>query len=121
MCCDLISDDLGCSVNAISILDDACSGKQQCEYLVPQTELYNARCTQDLISELSLHLQAEYTCIQGIFKLSLFKLSCFVMDIFISHKSNAVSACVWKVLRSGPPPLWCSSRFCTWPCSVLGL
>ena len=34
---------------------------------------------------------------------------------------NTVSACFWEVFRSGPPPLWCTARFCTRPGSILGL
>ena len=59
----MLSVNLGCSVDAIHILDDTCSGRRECEYVVPQPALYAVRCTQDYTSDSSLHLQAAYTCI----------------------------------------------------------
>ena len=60
-----VSGDLGCSINALPFLDIACSGKNECQYISPQPDLYDARCTQDAAADSSLYLQTDYTCIEG--------------------------------------------------------
>ena len=57
-----ITGDLGCSIDAISYLDEACSEQSQCEYYVGNKELANTKpCESDAYPYLLL----DYTCIEG--------------------------------------------------------
>ena len=57
-----IAVELGCSTDAISFLDEACSGKAACEYKVPGDDLYATQpCSKDYASYLEVH----YQCIKG--------------------------------------------------------
>ena len=61
----MISDDMGCSVDALSYLDKECSGKTSCEYVSPGLDLYEIRCTKDFASRSFLYLETDYDCIEG--------------------------------------------------------
>ncbi len=52
---------MGCSVDAAPYLDDKCSGKQTCEYTVPDKKLLKTKPCQYFES----YLEIDYTCIKG--------------------------------------------------------
>ena len=53
---------LGCQTNVIHIVDDVCSGKQQCDLQVSASELV---ATKPCIEGLKLYLEASYKCEKG--------------------------------------------------------
>ena len=54
---------MGCSLDATSILDNACSGKSACEYYVPGPDLVALQpCPRGAAS----YLDIQYRCIKGI-------------------------------------------------------
>ena len=63
-----VSDDLGCSVNALTFLDKVCSGKVSCEYLVAGEDLY---ATQPCPGHVATFLEIGYDCVKGQMKTSL--------------------------------------------------
>ena len=52
---------LGCSINAINILQHACSGKSECSFPVFTDELYNT----DPCPDMKSYLEVSYECIPG--------------------------------------------------------
>ena len=58
----IISGDLGCSADALRILDEACSGQPSCSYTLPTPELVQIGCTRE---HAALYLEASYECYEG--------------------------------------------------------
>ena len=56
---------LGCSSDVLPLLHAACSGRSQCEYPVPSTELDQ---TKPCFHELKTFLEVEYKCVKGNIK-----------------------------------------------------
>ena len=54
---------LGCKANVIDLLDERCSGKQQCELRVDDESL---REFQPCVDGIELYLDAQFTCIKTI-------------------------------------------------------
>ena len=59
----LSDDDLGCSVNALTYLDKACSGKPTCEYFAVDKEL---ALTKPCPVGRQSFLEIQYDCITGM-------------------------------------------------------
>ena len=57
----MLADDLGCSTDALSVLDKACTNKHSCEYLIP-SELVLISCSKEIAS---MYLTASYECYEG--------------------------------------------------------
>jgi len=53
---------LGCHANVLSLLDTKCSGKKQCEVLVPDADLEN---TEPCRKGLKMFLEVRYRCVEG--------------------------------------------------------
>ena len=56
------SGDLGCSANALPILDAVCSSKTACEYRLPTPDLLEVGCSQEISS---MYLEISYECYEG--------------------------------------------------------
>jgi len=54
---------LGCHANVLSLLDTKCSGKKQCEVLVPDADLQR---TKPCRKGLTLFLEVKYSCVEGM-------------------------------------------------------
>jgi len=54
---------LGCHADVLVLLDMKCSGKKQCEVLVPDADLLR---TQPCRRGLTLFLEVKYTCVEGM-------------------------------------------------------
>ena len=52
----------GCHENVIDILDNACSGKQKCDFPVFNTDLDNIK---PCIGGLTVYLEVSYKCVAG--------------------------------------------------------
>jgi len=57
-------DFLGCSNDVLSLLDQWCSGRQQCQFLVTNDDLEeaNTNCLEILMK----YLKIEYSCLKGM-------------------------------------------------------
>lgn len=55
-------DSLGCAANVLEYFDHICSGKSACDVPVSNPDLYSYRpCS----AQLTVYLEASYTCISG--------------------------------------------------------
>jgi len=59
---------LGCYANVLSLLDSKCSGKKNCEILVPDADLQQ---TKPCRKGLTLFLEVKYDCVEGTVRLDL--------------------------------------------------
>ena len=60
----VLTDHLGCSVDVITLLDKACSGKRLCEYMVDK-DLHATKPCPHGIATFVAYLEVSYQCIQG--------------------------------------------------------
>ena len=58
----IVPGDLGCSIDAVTFLDKACSGKESCEFFVANPEL---AATKPCVSDRYPYLEVEFQCIEG--------------------------------------------------------
>jgi len=53
---------VGCTADVLSYLDRVCSGRRQCQLMVPDATLHAMhRCPKEVMS----YLEATYTCVNG--------------------------------------------------------
>lgn len=90
---------LGCYVDVLPILDDECSGKQECSFTVMDTTFTNANpCSNDL----KLYLETDYFCQTGkrrdSLKFNEVQLLCipqfYRRHLYATIKTNCVSQTV---------------------------
>jgi hypothetical protein len=59
---------IGCKADVLYIMDRKCSGRQECEVRIPDTDL---DATRPCIGDLTHYLDASYLCISGELDISL--------------------------------------------------
>jgi len=103
---------LGCHANVLSLLDTKCSGKKQCEVLVPDADLER---TEPCRKGLKMFLEVRYTCVEG--QLINFTL---IMSIHIGGRDYRVVE-LQTTMQEGPSkvrpyvPFWNNVRvYCTY-------
>jgi len=69
---------LGCYANVLSLLHTKCSGKKQCEVLVPDADLQQ---TNPCRKGLMLFLEVRYSCVEGIDRQHLVQLNDTVIAV----------------------------------------
>ena len=57
-----LRDTLGCHADVFDYVSRQCSGKQRCDIVIPNRELYTSRpCS----NQLTMYLEASYSCLSG--------------------------------------------------------
>ena len=94
----MIVDDLGCSTNALSVLDKACTNKASCEYLIPN-ELILISCSKEFAS---LYLEANYECYEGKMYPD------YLFALYAENEKRSISFNAFFVVVSPPKTVQCS-------------
>ena len=75
---------LGCSADVLSIVDQKCSGRSECDIRMPDPELDTVTpCFPDL----QRYLQAQYTCVKGKVKVIEGKIALSVQGKMVQNYS----------------------------------
>ena len=54
---------VGCEADVLSRMDGLCSGRRQCEVMLPDAPMFNSQpCPKDLMA----YMEADYTCVKGM-------------------------------------------------------
>ena len=56
---------VGCYVDALKVTDHLCSGRHECEFRVPDVDIYMKNTMRQCLEELQSYLEASYTCVRG--------------------------------------------------------
>ena len=62
--CIYVEEFIGCENDVLFLLDQWCSGRQQCQQVIPNSELKAA--SSACLQYLQMYLDVEYTCLKGI-------------------------------------------------------
>ena len=74
-------DQIGCSVDVLSVLDTHCSGRRHCDMRVPNNEMDDLKtCKHDF----TRYLEASYWCIKGNTYYEIYEIQFNVSSNFIS-------------------------------------
>ena len=60
--CIKVDEFIGCTNDVLSLVDERCSGKQHCEFMVGDLDSANKGCS----SSLRIYLEVEYSCVKGM-------------------------------------------------------
>ena len=63
---------IGCHIDVLNRMDELCSGRRDCQFTVPDLEMYNRRSCP---VEFNSHLEAGYSCIKGTFWMGLLSVN----------------------------------------------
>jgi len=75
---------LGCHANVLSLLDAKCSGKKQCEVLVPDVDLER---TEPCRKGLKMFLEVRHSCVEGSLLNFILKLRLRIFCLTVCYMS----------------------------------